>query len=273
MASSQELSYAIPAQFASVAYCTPTMVASWSCGGKCDALLGVKIYGTGGDGSDTQYWYVGYDANHLGAIVVGHQGTNPSELEADLLDLDIILERPNPKLFPGLPSSVEAHSGFLGTHSRSAPGVLVAVNIAMKATGSKTVYIMGHSLGGAIALLDAVYLPLHLPPDTVFYTNTFGMPRVGNQAFADYVDAHVTNLARITNKKDPIPTLPYRSMGYHHSSGEKHIVTTGTAFGDWYACKGQDNTNQNCSTGAVPNIFAGKESDHGGPYGAIVIGC
>ncbi|KAF8338783.1 uncharacterized protein EI90DRAFT_3012953 [Cantharellus anzutake] len=136
----------------------------------------------------------------------------------------------------------------------------------MKTTNSKTVYIIRHSLVlkfplGAIALLDAVYLPLDLPLDTEFCTNTFGMPRVGNRAFADYADAHVTNLARITNKKDPIPTLSYPFTGFHHSSGEKHIVTAGTAFGDWYACKGQGNTNQNCSTGAVPNIFGGNESE------------
>lgn len=40
------------------------------------------------------------------------------------------------------------------------------------------VTIVGHSLGGAIALIDAVYLPLHLPSGTTFKTVTFGMPRV-----------------------------------------------------------------------------------------------
>jgi hypothetical protein len=46
-------------------------------------------------------------------------------------------------------------------------------------------------------------------------------------------------------------------MGFAHPSNEKHIVTTGTAAGDWYACDGQDNTNVDCSTGAVPNILVG----------------
>ena len=36
------------------------------------------------------------------------------------------------------------------------------------------------------ALLDAVYLPLHLPTTTTFATTTYGMPRVGNIAFANY---------------------------------------------------------------------------------------
>jgi predicted lipase len=72
----------------------------------------------------------------------------------------------------------------------SAAAVLNAVNNASVATGSKHVYIVGHSLGGAIALLDAVYLPLHLPGFT-FSTSVFGLPRVGNPAFADYGETNI----------------------------------------------------------------------------------
>ena len=76
--------------------------------------------------------------------------------------------------------------------------------------------LVGHSLGGALALLDAVFLPLHLPTGTKFTTITYGMPRVGNQAFADYVDAHVTNLSHINNKKDPVPIL---ATAFHRDYG------------------------------------------------------
>jgi hypothetical protein len=34
------------------------------------------------------------------------------------------------------------------------------------------------SLGGALALLDSIFLPLHLPPGTTFRAVTYGMPRV-----------------------------------------------------------------------------------------------
>ncbi|KAF9518115.1 hypothetical protein BS47DRAFT_375650 [Hydnum rufescens UP504] len=272
MTSLAELSYAVPAQFASAAYCSPSTISSWKCGANCNALPGFVTYGAGGDGSDIQYWYVGYDATHLNAIVVGHQGTNPSSLIADLTDLDIIFEKLDQTHFPGVPSTLEAHQGFLIAQSRPAAAVLSAVKAASAATGSKHVYIVGHSLGGAIALLDAVYLPLHLPGFT-FSTSVFGLPRVGNPAFADYVDAHVTNFAHITNKLDPIPILPPRSLGYAHPSNEKHIVTTGTADGDWYACDGHDNTSVDCSTGAVPDILASHEADHDGPYGTIRMGC
>jgi len=216
--------------------------------------------------------YVGYDARHLNAIIVGHQGTNPSSLFADFVDVDFVRKPLDPTLFPGLSSNIEAHEGFLGTHSRSAAGVLASVRAAMADTGSTTVWIVGHSLGGAIALLDAIYLPLHLPPSTSFHTNTFGMPRVGNQAFADYVDAHVTNFAHVTNKHDPVPIVPGILLGFRHPSNEKHIVASGTSQ-DWYACDGQDNTSIDCSTGAVHTVLDGNVSDHTGPYGTVEISC
>lgn len=273
MTSTQEVSYHTAALFASAAYCPASETATWSCGASCTALSGFVPYGSGGDGDATQYWYVGYDPVNLKSIVVAHQGTDPSKLLSLADDADAILETLDQTLFPGVPTTLEAHSGFQGTHSRSAPGVLAAVQKAMAATGSKSVFITGHSLGAAIALLDSLYLPLHLPAGTTFSSSVFGLPRVGNPAFASYVDAHVTSFAHITNKLDPIPIVPGRFLGYAHPSNEKHIVTSGTDSGDWYACVGQDNTSTDCSTGAVPNIFESNESDHDGPYGTVTMGC
>lgn len=113
--------------------------------------------------------------------------------------------------------------------------------------------------------------------------------KVGNQAFADYVDAHVTSLSHVNNKKDVVPILPGRFLGFHHPSGEVHITESNA----WDACPGmslfdivdkfnanqsnnltgQDNTNSQCIIGTVPNIFEGDESDHDGPYDGVLMGC
>ena len=130
--------------------------------------------------------------------------------------------------------------------------------------GATKVTTVGHSLGAALSLLDAVYLPLHIK-GVSFQTVLYGLPRVGNQAFADYVDAHVTSFTRINNKEDPIPIVPGRFLGFHHPSGEVHIMDSGA----WVACPGQDNTSDECIVGDVPNIFEGDESDHDGPYGPL----
>ena len=50
---------------------------------------------------------------------------------------------------------------------------------------------MGHSLGGALAMLDALFLTLNLPSSTSIKSVTYGTPRVGNPAFAQLIDATV----------------------------------------------------------------------------------
>jgi hypothetical protein len=152
---------------------------------------------------------------------------------------------------------------------RAAAPILTAVQSGLAAQPSASVTLVGHSLGGAIALLDSVSLPLNLPTGTKFQTFTYGMPRVGNQEFADYVDAN-TQLTRVTNRKDPVPILPGRFLGFHHPSGENHIEDPTTA---WYACPGQDNTSDLCIVGQVPNVFESDSSDHEGPYGDVEMGC
>ena len=147
--------------------------------------------------------------------------------------------------------------------------------------------------GAAIGLLDAVYLPLHIPNITTRFVG-YGLPRVGNQHFADYVDAQrgTLSVTHINNKKDDVPILPGRFLGFHHPSGEVHIDEAGA----WLACPGrsrifcfvrawevltrevlggvgQDNTSAKCTVGDVRNIFVGNETDHDGPYDGIEMGC
>jgi predicted lipase len=87
----------------------------------------------------------------------------------------------------------------------TATAVLTAVQKTQATYGATTVITVGHSLGAAISLLDAVYLPLHLPSTTTFKSYLYGLPRVGNPAFAAFVDsaASRTSVTHVNNKKDP----------------------------------------------------------------------
>jgi pimeloyl-ACP methyl ester carboxylesterase len=134
-------------------------------------------------------------------------------------DGDFFLTTPSSSLFPGLPSGIEMHNGFLEQHAlfvlhlvlsfsslfmllhRTAASILAAVQKTMSTYGTKTVTTVGHSLGAAVALLDAVYLLLHLPSGTAIRTYAYGLPRVGNPAFAAYVDS-TSHLTHINNEKD-----------------------------------------------------------------------
>ncbi|KAF7309487.1 Lipase [Mycena indigotica] len=252
--------------YASAAYCSPASTLAWNCGSNCAANAGFKPVASGGNGNSVQFWYVGYDPT-LATVIVGHQGTDPSEILSLVTDAKFFLKSLNSTLFPGVSSSVEGHSGFVDEQALTASSVLAAVKTAISRFSAKKVTIVGHSLGGAIALLDSVYLPLHISGVT-FRTITYGMPRVGNQAFADLASVGST-VTHINNKEDLVPILPGRSLGFHHPTGEIHIQDSGV----WDSCPGQDNTSDLCTTGDVGNIFEGNSDDHDGPYDGVTMGC
>ncbi|KAH7337824.1 Alpha/Beta hydrolase protein [Rhizoctonia solani] len=259
-------SYAIYAQFARVGYCPPSKTSNWTCGDACNAIPDFTPYAAGGDGASVPFWYVGYHAGSH-SVVVSNQGTDFDKFETVLLDVQFFQKNLDATLFPGVSEEVKAHSGFVDAQATSAAAKLAAVQLAMAGSGTNAITLTGHSLGGAISLLDSLYLSLNLPSVTI-KTVTHGMPRVGNSEFANLIDSKIPDLSRVTNMDDLVPVLPGRRFGYVHPNGEKHIVSAGS----WVACAGHDNPDKSCTTGAVPTIFNGRSKDHIGPYEGIYIG-
>ncbi|KAI0675611.1 lipase [Trametes maxima] len=267
LSAAQIASFTPYTHYASTGYCSPSTTFNWSCGANCEANPQFEPVASGGDGDKVQFWFVGYDPN-LDQVIVSHQGTDTSEIKPLLTDGDIIRKALDSTLFPGVSSSVTVHEGFADDQAKSANDVLAAVKQTINKFGSSNIVTTGHSLGAAIALLDALFLPLQIPGATVSFVG-YGLPRVGNQAFANYVDAQPVTVTHINNEEDFVPILPGRFLGYHHPSGELHIRDSGA----WVACPGQDNTSDECIVGDVPNIFDGDESNHDGPYNGITMGC
>lgn len=128
---------------------------------------------------------------------------------------------------------------------------------------------VGHSLGGALAELDALFMTMNLPSSIHVKGVTYGTPRVGNPAYATFFDSEVPDFERINNESDPIPIVPGRDLGFSHVHGEIHIVSPGDAV----ACPGDDDaTDAQCTISTVPNIFVSDILDHLGPYQGIYIG-
>ncbi|KAF7289449.1 Glucan 1,3-beta-glucosidase 3 [Mycena chlorophos] len=257
-------SYTPYAWYSAAAYCSAASTLAWDCGVNCEANPSFIPVASGGNGDSVQFWFVGYDPT-LKSVIVAHQGTDPSEILSDVTDTKFFLKSLNSTLFPGISSSVEAHTGFASDQASSATAVLSAVKTAISAHSATKVTLVGHSLGGAIALIDSIYLPLHITGVT-FQTITFGLPRVGNQAFADLASVGNT-VTHINNKEDIVPILPGMFLGYHHPTGEIHIQDSNA----WDACPGMDNDSDLCSTGDVPTILSGSESYHDGPYNGVTM--
>lgn len=78
-----------------------------------------------------------------------------------------------------------------------------------KAQGEEvSITITGHSLGGALALLNANEAASSLPTDVPVSVMTFGGPRVGNSAFADRLDNLKVKVLRMVVKQDLVPKVP-----------------------------------------------------------------
>ncbi len=83
-------------------------------------------------------------------------------------------------------------------------------------------YLTGHSLGGAAAILTAARLTdLGINPAQLDVI-TFGSPAVGNEAFARKYENKI-NLQRITVKKDPVSTVLQSLSGGFVQFGQKEV--------------------------------------------------
>jgi len=253
-----------PALFSRAAYCPITSVATWTCGPSCDALPGVEVLASGGNNGEIPDFFIAHDPA-TNTIVVAHQGTDPEDLLSDLNDVEIAKSTLNATLFPNAGSDVEVHDGFADTQGRTADLVLSTVQSALSSTGATAVVATGHSLGAAVASLDAVMLKMHLDPSIAVTTTVFGLPRVGNQAWANLVDSVLgSSLAHISNQNDPVPTVPPQFLDFQHPSGEAHITAVESSSGQASieACPGQEN--EHCSD--ANSVFDISIQNHLGPY-------
>ena len=153
--------------------------------------------------------YVEYDTTR-NAIVVAFRGSYTLTNWAHNLKVALVPS--------GDCSGCKVHKGFLLTYRSARNFVLQTVENFRKAHPSAGVYVTGHSLGGA----QAVFLTVDLYKRGIQANlMTFGAPRPGNQAYANYANNLIKGVNyRITFRYDKIPILPFRVMGYRHVGTE-----------------------------------------------------
>lgn len=251
-----------PALFSRTAYCTPDVISNWSCGAPCQALPGVTVFTAGGDDADIPFYFVANDPASQ-SIVVAHEGTDPTQLLSDLNDIEIAQVPINTTLFPSATSGTLVHDGFLATQGRTADTILSTVQSALASTGYTNVLVTGHSLGAAIASLDAVMLKMALPSTVNVESVVFGLPRVGNQDWANLVDSMFPTFTHVTNQEDPVPIVPPQVLNFQQPSGEAHITAVDSSGNSAIEqCPGQEN--QLCSD--ANSLLEASIINHLGPY-------
>ncbi|KAG9101644.1 hypothetical protein FRC06_002767, partial [Ceratobasidium sp. 370] len=125
LSTAQVDSYIPYSWLAAAAYCSQASQATWTCG----------------------WWPSGK------SVIVTHQGTSlnivPVLRDATFIPVPIDLVR-----FPGAPPLTTVHKGFHDEHALTATKILATVKQIIAERGATKVTTVGHSLGGAVALLE-----------------------------------------------------------------------------------------------------------------------
>ncbi len=100
----------------------------------------------------------------------------------------------------------------------------------LKQYPNRHLYLTGHSLGGAVAILTACYFLEQGVPPTQINVVTFGAPAVGNTAFASYFAKrlHFTN---VIMRGDPVRNLAQIANSDYELFGTRHYYPGQSSYG------------------------------------------
>lgn len=108
------------------------------------------------------------------------------------------------------------HVGFNIDYHLNERKITEHVNLLLKSYPVEKIIFTGHSLGAAMASINAVYLALSGPKVPLEVYN-FGSPRFGNENLAQYTKLKVPGHFRLVHNRDLIPHLP-PSVEYKHAA-------------------------------------------------------
>ncbi len=131
----------------------------------------------------------------------------------------------------------KVHEGFLKLYL----AVQANVHKALEHYPAQTPLVLcGHSLGGALAALALADLRQRWPQRSLDYYS-FGGPRVGNPAFAAWLDQHCLHAFRLVNDSDLVPQTPTAVCGdwrYQHHGQAVEFAASYASFSDNHSLAG-----------------------------------
>lgn len=170
------------------------------------------------DNSDTQ----GFVAVHPGHLTLSFRGTETKDFGDWRTD---ILVRHTKSTTGG-----QVHRGFARALDHVWDSHIVPV---LAKYPDRHLWITGHSLGGALAVLAAS----RVNPDRKMSVYTFGQPRVGDGEFAAACQERFgRRYFRFVHGRDIVPRVPPFTPGYRHFGWEVTAGRPGVAFKQGEAC-------------------------------------
>ena len=172
-----------------------------------DEKMGAKQYKKVGFGNhrfldkDGAQCHIAWDSDHM---IIAFRGTEPDQMSDVKADLLAIKRKSK--------TEGRVHLGFKLELRKLWVDLMKILNVHL---GDKTLWICGHSLGGAMATLCASRLE---EKDPILYT--YGSPKVGGKEFVAGLEV---DHWRFVNNNDAVPKVPLWLMGYRHHGHLQYI--------------------------------------------------
>lgn len=151
------------------------------------------------------------EINFAGMFVIAFRGTEADSVQDIKTDISAHLVQ--------APGGGRVHKGFLAAYQLVEDLLIEDIKLA----GDKPIYITGHSLGGALAMVATRYIG----NDSIGATYTFGCPRVADDAFYDNIK---TPVYRVVNAADGVTRIPFGPGFTLFLSGLRMLPFNGTKF-------------------------------------------
>jgi hypothetical protein len=132
--------------------------------------------------------------------IIAFAGTDPVDLANWISDFDARIDQ----------------KGAAQGYETAADSIWPSVMQAISAAPAKAIFVTGHSLGGALAVLTAQAIKA-TPEAKLAAVYTFGMPRVGDAQFAEPYDTSIGDVTyRLVHGEDMVPTVAPEGIGFRH---------------------------------------------------------
>lgn len=188
---------------------------------------GGVIHGTSGSviskifNNTTGFAIVGKGKNHFaGDVALGIRGTDMTSGRDWFSNANASLAIADNK------SAV--HSGFQKVFKSMQPTLEKQLAPLLNTNSNGIVHCAGHSLGGALASLAAIWIKQRFGNRVALYT--YGAPRVGLNDFALKSSGSIDNIYRCLHGDDPVPMVPVWPFYHAPLNGSSVLLTSATGI-------------------------------------------
>jgi hypothetical protein len=126
--------------------------------------------------------------------------------------------------YPNTPKGIKIHAGFHAATMSLYSDVVTNVGYLRGRYPGYKIVIIGQSLGAAMARLTQFYLlALNQFPGADYECYTYGEPRSGNRAFADFMNKQTIKTARVVNNGDIVAHVAPTSLFFTKMLGDYYV--------------------------------------------------